>query len=634
MTRNVFSSTAKRASYGVAAVLALALTWSCGTEEPDVTPASVTATAGNGQTAEAGSAVATAPAVTVTNADGALLSGVSITFVVTAGGGSVTGADATTSAEGVATVGSWTLGDGPGNNALIAGISEGLTATFTATGTAPPMEEPDTTPASVTATAGNGQTAEVGSAVATAPAVTVTNADGMLLSDVSVTFVVTAGGGSVTGADATTNAEGVATVGSWTLGTEPGTNALVGVVGAGLGASFTATGASPPAGSPAFMTIIEGDDQTGLLSTDLPVSPGVRIEDEDGIPVQGVEVTFAPQGGSGSVGSSTATTDVNGEASTTWAPGQWGTNLMDATAGSLTQTFFSIGSNSDFKLEIVFLNTTTITQKSAFGAAAGRWMDVITGDLTDVVVRQNADYCGVGEPAIFGVTDDLLIYASLVPIDGPLGILGSAGPCVVRGNVSDAPLTVTGVMQFDVADLGILERSGTLDETILHEMGHVLGIGTLWSFVPLDFLQNPSYPFDEGADTHFDGPNAIAAFNALPGGPWNPPTSANSVVPVENVQGGGGTQDGHWRESTFVTELMTGFIGSTSNPLSTVTIQSLLDIGYAVDITKADPYILGDPNGAPPADPSATRFHLKDDILRIPITMVDRNGRIVRVVDP
>lgn len=36
-----------------------------------------------------------------------------------------------------------------------------------------------------------------------------------------------------------------------------------------------------------------------------------------------------------------------------------------------------------------------------------------------------------------------------------------------------------GVMIFDRVDLNVMEREGQLGSLILHEMGHVLGIGTI-----------------------------------------------------------------------------------------------------------------------------------------------------------
>ncbi|HEV7591282.1 MAG TPA: cadherin-like domain-containing protein [Longimicrobium sp.] len=91
--------------------------------------------AGDGQSATAGLAVAVAPAVTVTDANANPVAGVSVTFAVASGGGSVTGSPAVTNASGVATVGSWTLGNTAGANTLDASATGLTTVTFTATGT-------------------------------------------------------------------------------------------------------------------------------------------------------------------------------------------------------------------------------------------------------------------------------------------------------------------------------------------------------------------------------------------------------------------------------------------------------------------------------------------------------------------
>ena len=74
--------------------------------------------------------------------------------------------------------------------------------------------------------AGDGQSAIVGTAVAIAPSVIVADAHNNPVSGVSVTFAAATGGGSTSGASTTTNASGIATVGSWTLGTTAGANTL------------------------------------------------------------------------------------------------------------------------------------------------------------------------------------------------------------------------------------------------------------------------------------------------------------------------------------------------------------------------------------------------------------------------
>jgi hypothetical protein len=68
----------------------------------------------------------------VKDAGGNPKSGVSVTFAVVSGGGSITGAAAVTNAAGVAAVGSWTLGNSGGVNSLSATVTGLPSVTFTA----------------------------------------------------------------------------------------------------------------------------------------------------------------------------------------------------------------------------------------------------------------------------------------------------------------------------------------------------------------------------------------------------------------------------------------------------------------------------------------------------------------------
>ncbi|MDB4913539.1 MAG: hypothetical protein JWM95_1183 [Gemmatimonadetes bacterium] len=208
------------------------------------TPASMVKSAGDGQSATSGSAVSIAPAVTVTDTYGNPVSGVSVAFTVASGGtgAAVTGSPATTNASGIATAGSWTLGNSAATNTLDASATGLSTVTFTATGTAG-------LPASATIQSANPQSAAVNAAVAAAPSVLIRDANNNPVPGVQVTFAVTGGGGSATGTTPTTNAGGIATVGSWTLGTTSGTsnNTLSATAATGSAtASFTAS-ATPAA---------------------------------------------------------------------------------------------------------------------------------------------------------------------------------------------------------------------------------------------------------------------------------------------------------------------------------------------------------------------------------------------------
>ena len=90
---------------------------------PSATPASVTATAGDGQQGLPGFAVTINPAVIVRDASGAPVSGATVTFAVDSGGGSVSVAAVPTGSNGIATVGGWTLGPAEGRNVLRATVA-------------------------------------------------------------------------------------------------------------------------------------------------------------------------------------------------------------------------------------------------------------------------------------------------------------------------------------------------------------------------------------------------------------------------------------------------------------------------------------------------------------------------------
>ncbi|MGP3952373.1 leishmanolysin-related zinc metalloendopeptidase [Streptomyces sp. 7N604] len=228
---------------------------------------------------------------------------------------------------------------------------------------------------------------------------------------------------------------------------------------------------------------------------------------------------------------------------------------------------------SPFQIEVRFLGGLTSGQKSAFARAADRWARVIVGDLQTVIIRDLT-----GEV----VVDDLLIDAEGVAIDGIGDTLGEAGPTHLRDEsaATGALLPAKGIMRFDKADLANMEDEGTLLDVITHEMGHVLGIGTIWT----DFGFLKDFP---GRNPTFVGPGAMEEFGKLKRNGQPAP------VPVANV-GGAGSAGGHWRESVFDHELMSPNIGGAGNPLSRMTVASLADLGYQVDRDAAEDYALPD----------------------------------------
>jgi hypothetical protein len=227
--------------------------------------------------------------------------------------------------------------------------------------------------------------------------------------------------------------------------------------------------------------------------------------------------------------------------------------------------------------------------KSVFLEAAARWEKLIVADKPDDTEDVPPNVCGIaGIPGITETVDDMIIDVIVQPIDGPGQILGAAGPCWVRG--SDF-LTIYGIMFFDEADLGTIATAGVLDEVIVHEMGHVIGVGTLWDAPALPEFGFEGRNLRQGENTSnpfFVGTRANVAYNQLGG---------VGFVPVEG-DFGPGTRLAHWDEATFGNELMTGFISLVgASPLSDVTAGSLRDLGYVAH-AQGEPYTLPTPTAA------------------------------------
>ena len=246
-----------------------------------------------------------------------------------------------------------------------------------------------------------------------------------------------------------------------------------------------------------------------------------------------------------------------------------------------------------FNITVRFLNDNlTAEQKNAFTDAAERWSEIITGDLDDYKLYQPQAFA-VGAPEVVGTIDDMLIDTKFVDVDGPNGVLGRAGPRFIRSEGEpDAQLPFYGTMEFDIAEFepgGFFTDPEAYRDVILHEMGHVIGIGTLWEIKELTeatsanppsvppSLPNPAY------DPRFTGEGTVAVYQTLLQAAGKP---AEQTVPIANT-GGPGNYNGHWRELVFDNELMTPYAGGLER-LSSLTAASLADLGYEVDTDSSE----------------------------------------------
>lgn len=579
------------------------------------------------------------PSVRVTDGFGNPIPGQAVTFDAPVAGSVLTGAQTTTNASGVATLGSWTIGPDAlayTVRALIAsGPASGQSTTFSAQGV----------PATAVAIAGAGQTGNTGAVVAVAPAVRAARPDGSPLPGVGVSFAVSSGGGALVGAGATTGSDGIARATSWSLGCTPGANQVdATVLGVPL-ISFTATGVP---GVPATVTAASPTTQSGFFGNFVFSPPTVLLADAQARPIGCTQVAFELMQQDGLIVGATQTSDAQGHATLSgWRLGVSGTQSVRAVAGSAPPVVFTANPGavpaSTFKLEVRFrtpgpgcTNCVALTpsQVAAFTQAADRWKSIIIAGQQAYPVNEPASNCF---PAMNESVDGLVIFASAIPIDGVNGILGQSGPCIVRDDHGFQP--AVGLMQFDTADLAALEGRNQLNDVILHEMGHVLGFGTMWDFDPRPFEIIPIGPnnpvnnllFGRGtADPIFTGVSTRGAFLAAVA---TGRTFTGTPVPVENL-GGPGTANSHWRELTVVNELMTGFLNNGANPLSAFTATSFRDLGYVVNDAATDPFtFLATLQGGPPAFmPSLGGFQLVEGVMTDPIIVINRQGRRVATV--
>ncbi len=259
-------------------------------------------------------------------------------------------------------------------------------------------------------------------------------------------------------------------------------------------------------------------------------------------------------------------------------------------------TFLLMGRSAHAQFDIQINFTGGAQFQEAFDNAEAIWESILPSRLAS------------------GTSDTLIIDASVVPDDGPGGTLGSAGP--TSGETAGGfTYATTGVANFDSADAQNLLNAGSFETVVLHEVGHVLGFGTLW-----DIGANNVYDDSTSSATtvgQYTGAAALARYNQEFG-------LDEDFIPVEN-NGGPGTADGHFDEEFFgvaldsdptvaaglrfgpnAGELLTGFLGAPGSIfLSETTAATFQDIGFEVDFDAVRAF-----NGEAVPEPGSAAFLL------------------------
>ena len=192
-------------------------------------------------------------------------------------------------------------------------------------------------------------------------------------------------------------------------------------------------------------------------------------------------------------------------------------------------------------------------------------------------------------------------------------VLGSAGPTHFK-NVNDKWFVTEGVVNLNTLywekekQLLKYDNKTSAFYTLLHEIGHVLGIGTLW--LDHNLLSNGPYYNDKQywnsdyTNALYIGENGLREYKEHLLLKTDIPEHLILGIPVED-NGGTGTKGGHIEEGDMNhedryyhgikhmgldNELMTGYSENSPEPepLSRITIGMLEDLGYDVNYKKAD----------------------------------------------
>lgn len=284
---------------------------------------------------------------------------------------------------------------------------------------------------------GNGQTRNVGTALASPLIAKVTDRNGNPVSRWPVQFTVLSGGGYFLETQPLmTDANGQAKV-TYVLGENPGQNSIE-ARALNLSAApitFTATG---KIGTASQLQALPGSNgQTGVAGEPLPSPIGVLVTDSNGDPIAGHRITFTITFGNGTVnGASQATvsTDPFGIARATWRLGEVsGPNVLEATSETLSnakEIFTAQGVEGEAaKLEIAGSQTITGgVSGQASRALTVRVVDVHGNPVRNFIVRFQL-VVGTGSLSATEATTNSDGYASVSFTFGP-----ETGQRVVRAS--------------------------------------------------------------------------------------------------------------------------------------------------------------------------------------------------------
>ncbi|MBD2515560.1 hypothetical protein H6G93_11150 [Nostoc sp. FACHB-973] len=234
-------------------------------------------------------------------------------------------------------------------------------------------------------------------------------------------------------------------------------------------------------------------------------------------------------------------------------------DYQGSTPGTYILNGFESKTDEPFNIDLEFEGGLTASQQATIRAAAKSVESMIAQGLPTAIVDGK-------------LIDDVNFKISVTNLDGEGGTAAQTKIDFMRFGTM---LPAQSITQFDAADIAELERSGELFSVVQHELLHGLGFGNLWEAKGLvDYAGTPL--------AQYNGKEAVKAFNELGG--------LTDNIALENE--GNGSAGLHWNESLFQDEAMTADYNNAKGgnaPISIVTIASLADLGYQVNLNRSTP---------------------------------------------
>ncbi len=353
----------------------------------------------------------------------------------------------------------------------------------------------------------------------------------------------------------------------------------------------------------AELQVLSGDQQIQGREARLNEPVMVLALDGSGDPVLGARVEFTPERGNGSAQPPAVDTDSLGVAATRWVLGSVvGPQAMTVSArGAADVAIAATARRSDFDVHVVADSGFTPMETAIIRDAAERWTAVIVGDKPDVhfPAGHRPDRCPI-------LLDEAMTIEDMrwhMRISHHTQNTVHFGYCEIRRSEEGRAEPLWFYLDVSANLLErVFENELWARTWMTHQLGHLLGFGIYWG----ELLQH----LEQGAHPHFPDAATIVAFDAAGGVDW----SSGPKVPVERSFGR--HRDLDWRLDAFGEEVMSGRFAhvaplddapypTTLPPLSAITVQSLVPIGYEVDVSMADPYTLPAPSAFMKVDGTA-----------------------------